>query len=249
MASDSTLAHLGSYALMVGETIRESVRPPFEVRRIFYELDQLGVRSLSIVLITALFTGMVLALQTSYALATFGAQLFIAEIVSLSMVRELGPVLTALVVAGRVGSGITAEIGSMVVTEQVDAIRVLGASPVKKLVVPKVIAILIMLPCLTVLADVIGILGGMVISSVQLNLSSEFYLSHVRDNLVIGDVMSGIGKSAVFALVIATIGCYNGFITHGGADGVGRSTTRTVVHASIAILVSDFFLTKLFLSF
>jgi phospholipid/cholesterol/gamma-HCH transport system permease protein len=242
------LAHLGNYTLLVGETARQAVRPPIEWRRILYDLDQLGVRSLSIVNITALFTGMVLALQTSYALSTFGADLFIAEIVALSVVRELGPVLTALLVAGRVGSGIAAEIGSMVVTDQIDAIRTLGASPIKKVVVPKVVATMVMLPCLTVLADIVGILGGLLMSVVQLNVTSEFYFSHVREKLVIGDVTSGLAKSLFFGFAIATIGCYNGLRTTGGADGVGRATTQTVVQASITVLIGDFFLTKLFLS-
>ena len=249
MTAYSAVVHVGRYAALVAETAWQALRPPYEWRRILYDLDHLGVRSLSITLITALFTGMVLALQGSYALASFGAKFYIAEIVALSVVRELGPVLTALMVAGRVGAGIAAEIGSMVVTDQVDAIRTLGASPVKKIVVPKVMATLIMLPCLTILADIVGILGGMLIAMVELKVSPPFYLGHVQQKLLIGDVMSGVGKSLVFALIISTIGCYNGLITSGGADGVGQATTRTVVFASIGVLVSDFFLTKLFLAF
>ena len=240
-------AHLGRYVLLVVEAGWQMLKPPYEVRRILYELDHLGFKSLPIVTITALFTGMVLALQTSYALATFGVQVVIAEIVSLSVVRELGPVLTALMVAGRVGAGIAAELGSMVVTDQVDAIRTLGASPVKKLVVPKVVATCIMLPALTVLADAIGILGGLIISVAQLRLTATFYLSQVERALVIGDVLSGVAKSLFFAFFISTIGCYKGLQASGGADGVGRATTEAVVFASLSVLISDFFLTKLFL--
>ena len=243
----ATLRHLGAYTIMVLETFREILKPPYELSRLIYEVDHLGVRSLSIVTITALFTGMVLAMQSAYSLASFGAKLYVAKIVSLSLVRELGPVLTALMVAGRVGAGITAEIGSMAVTEQVDAIRVLGASPVRKLVVPKVLATLIMLPLLTTLADVVGILGGLVISVTQLNIGASFYWNQVIHTVLMDDFLSGIGKSVFFALFISTIGCYNGLTTTGGADGVGRATTLTVVLASISVLISDFFLTKLFL--
>jgi len=241
--------HVGGYTLMVADIFRQVLRPPYEWRRILYELDHLGVRSLSIVCITAMFTGMVLALQTAYALSTFGAKPYIAKIVSLSVVRELGPVLTALMVAGRVGAGIAAEIGSMVVTDQIDAIRTLGASPVRKLVVPKVVATLIMLPALTVLADVIGIAGGLIVSVLELRVTSAFYLSHVENSLVIGDAISGLSKSIFFGFLIATLGCYIGLATTGGADGVGRATTRSVVFASLSVLIADLFLTKLFLAF
>jgi phospholipid/cholesterol/gamma-HCH transport system permease protein len=158
------LFHLGGWSLLVLQCLRELVRPPIEVRRTIYEIDQVGVRSLNIVCLTALFTGMVLALQSAYGLSAFGAKLYVGEIVSLSLVREMGPVLTALMVGGRVGAGMTAELGTMAVTEQVDAIRVLGASPIRKLVLPKVMATVIMLPLLTMLADAVGILGGMIVS-------------------------------------------------------------------------------------
>ena len=190
---------------------------------------------------------MVIAVQTAYSLGAYGVKSFTGDMVSLSIVRELGPVLTGLVMAGRVGSGITAEIGSMVVTEQVDAIRALAADPVKKLVVPKVAATVIMLPALTILADFIGILGGLVIAVLNLHQPAAFYMQHVRGALGFADVFSGLGKSVFFALFISVVGCYNGLSTSGGASGVGRYTTFTVVAASIMILISDFFLTKLFL--
>jgi len=193
--------------------------------------------------------GMVVALQTAYSLAAFGAKYVIGDVVSMTLVRELGPVLTALMVGGRVGAGITAEIGSMAVTEQVDAIRALAANPIKKLVVPKVLATLIMLPVLTILADFIGILGGLFISVLELDQSGRYYWERVRQALDASDICSGIGKTFFFALFISVFGCYNGLNARGGADGVGRATTNTVVMASIAILISDFFLTKLFLLF
>ncbi len=229
------------------DTIRFTFKRPFGFDLLMGQLHHLGVRSLSITTITALFTGMVLALQTAYTLGVYGAKLLIGDAVSLSMVRELGPVLTSLLVAGRVGAGITAEIGSMAVTEQVDAIRALGASPVKKLVVPKVLATLIMLPLLTILADFIGIMGGLIISTKELGQSPHYYMQHVVTALSFDDIFSGVGKTIFFAGFIAIIGCYNGLNASGGADGVGRATTSTVVIASILILISNFFLTKLFL--
>ena len=243
------LGHVGALAILSKETARLAVRPPLEVRNLFVQLHLLGVRSLSITNITLLFTGMVVALQTAYSLAAFGAKYVTGDAVSLTLVRELGPVLTALVVGGRVGAGITAEIGSMAVTEQVDAIRALAADPVKKLVVPKVLATIIMLPILTILADFMGILGGLFISVYELDQSARFYWERVRQALSIGDICSGVGKAFFFAFFIAMFGCYNGLRAQGGADGVGRATTNTVVMASIAILISDFFLTKLFLLF
>jgi len=193
-----------------------------------------------------LFTGMVLALQTAYSLATYGGQAFVGDIVALSVVRELGPVLTALMVAGRVGAGVTAELGSMAVTEQVDAMRALAANPVKKLVVPKLIATLVMLPLLTIIGDLLGVLGGMIIGVYQLGLTPGFYINDVLTDLTLEDIFSGIGKSFFFAFWITIVGCYNGLTARGGADGVGRATTNTVVVAAILVLVTDFFLTKLF---
>lgn len=243
----AAVQHVGRVATLTGDTVRFTFRRPFGLDLLMAQLHHLGVRSLSITNVTALFTGMVLALQTAYTLGIYGAKLLIGDAVAISMVRELGPVLTSLLVAGRVGAGITAEIGSMAVTEQVDAIRALGASPVQKLVVPKVLATLIMLPALTVLADCIGILGGLVISMKELNQSSSYYTQHVISALSFDDVFSGLGKTVFFALFISIVGCYNGLRATGGAVGVGRATTNTVVVASILILISNFFLTKLFM--
>jgi len=240
------LEHIGGLGLLVRDTFRRGLRRPREWRICLEQLHHLGVGSAPIVLTTALFTGMVLALQTAASFVAFGT-LLIGDVVALSITRELGPVLSALMIGGRVGAGITAEIGSMKVTEQVDAIRALAADPVKKLVFPKVLATLIMLPVLTTLAIFVGILGGLLIACTELNQTSEFYLKHVRSALEVHDIFSGIGKSFFFALFISVIACYNGLRATGGADGVGRATTQTVVAASIAVLVSDFFLTKLFL--
>jgi phospholipid/cholesterol/gamma-HCH transport system permease protein len=243
------LTELGGMALLAGGTLRQTFRPPFERRLWLDQLFQLGVQSLTITNVTLLFTGMVLAVQTAYSLASYGGTSFVGNLLSLAIVRELGPVLTALMVAGRVGAGITAEIGSMTVTEQVDALRVLAASPTKKLVVPRVGALVIALPLLTVLADVVGLFGGMVMAVLEIGQSRAYFVSHVLLAITIHDVTSGIGKTFFFAFFIGIIACYNGLEATGGADGVGRATTNTVVVASIAVIVSDFFLTKIFLLF
>jgi phospholipid/cholesterol/gamma-HCH transport system permease protein len=245
----SWFSELGGLAFLAGDATRQTFRRPFEGSLWIDQLEHLGVQSLTITNVTLLFTGMVLAVQTAYSLASYGGQSLIGDLLALSIVRELGPVLTALMVAGRVGAGITAEIGSMTVTEQVDALRVLAASPVKKLVVPRVGALLIALPLLTVVADVVGLFGGMVMAVVEVGQSRAYFVSHALLALKVQDVTSGIGKSCFFAFFIGVIACYNGLRATGGADGVGKATTNTVVSASIAIIVSDFFLTKIFLLF
>jgi phospholipid/cholesterol/gamma-HCH transport system permease protein len=237
----------GGLVLLTGATFRQLVRRPFERELWIEQLFQLGFRSLTITNVTLLFTGMVLAIQTAYSLAAYGGKSFVGDIISLSVVRELGPVLTALMVAGRVGAGITAELGSMAVTEQVDALRALAASPVKKLVVPRVGALLVMLPLLTILADTIGIFGGLVMAVTELGQTQAYYMNHVLTALRVQDIASGVGKTFFFAALIGIIACYNGLKATGGADGVGKATTNTVVLASIAIIISDFFLTKIFL--
>jgi phospholipid/cholesterol/gamma-HCH transport system permease protein len=238
---------LGAITLLTRDTVRWGFRRPPGWTLVVEQLEQIGWRSLSIVNLTALFTGMVLALQLGSYLARFGAKMFVSRIVGVSLIRELGPVLTALMIGGRVGAGITAELGSMAVTDQIDAIRALGASPVRNLVVPRLVAILLMLPVLTIIGDLVGVLGGLVLSVSELNLSADFYLNSLLQILLLDDVFHGVGKSFFFAYFIGIIACYNGLTVTGGADGVGRATTRTVVAASITVLVSDFFLTKLFL--
>ncbi len=242
------IEYLGDLAQLAGQIVTGSVTRPFYSTEVLHQMDEIGVKSVSITGITALFTGMVLALQTAYSLAAFGGKMFVGRVVSLSLVRELGPVLTALMVAGRVGSGITAEIGSMVVTEQVDALRAMAISPVRRLVVPRALATILMLPVLTALADVLGILGGLAIAIVELQMTFQDYLTSIWNQLQISDIGSGLGKTFFFGFEIALIGCANGLRVQGGAAAVGLATTRTVVLASISILVSDFFLTKLFLA-
>jgi phospholipid/cholesterol/gamma-HCH transport system permease protein len=243
----AALDALGEIAFLTSDSVRSLLRRPPSWPMVLEQLEQVGWRSLSIVNLTALSTGMVLALQLGHSLERFGAKMFVSRIVGVSLLRELGPILTALMLGGRVGAGITAELGTMTVTEQVDAIRALGASPIRVLVVPRLVALLIMLPVLTVIGDLVGILGGLLISVSELNVGADFYMNSLQQGLLLDDVLSGLGKSVFFAYFIGVIACRNGLAVTGGADGVGRSTTATVVAASITVLVSDFFLTKLFL--
>ncbi len=219
-------------------------------------MDLIGVQSLGIVVLTGFFTGMVLALQSSVQMAQFGATQYIGQLVTASMIRELGPVLAGLMVAGRVGSGIAAEIGSMKVTEQIDALNTLGTDPIKKLVTPRLLAALIMMPMLTVVADLVGILGGNLIAELYVQLPSSFYWQSVWKQIASGgfifryvpnDFVMGLTKPLVFGAIIAITGCYFGLSTTGGTEGVGVATTRTVVTASVLILVSDYFITQILL--
>ncbi len=238
---------LGEIAYLTRDAVRSLVRRPPSFAVLIDQLENIGWRSLSIVNLTALSMGMVLALQLGTFLERFGAKMFVSRIVGVSLVREMSPILTALMLGGRVGAGITAELGTMAVTEQIDAIRALGASPIRVLVVPRMLAVMIALPILTVVADFIGVLGGLFISTTELRVSSEFYWNSLLYGMVLNDVLSGLGKSVFFAYFIGAIACHNGLRVTGGADGVGRATTGTVVATSITILVADFFLTKLFL--
>ncbi|MDA8017605.1 MAG: ABC transporter permease [Thermoanaerobaculia bacterium] len=246
MSVRSVLETAGGLTILTGRGFVALVTPPWDFREWLRESEQIGVRSLGVALITTVFTGMVLALQTAYSLPSLGVKYYIGTVVSKSLTRELGPVLVALIVGGRIGAGMTAELGTMKVTEQIDAVRAMAADPVRKLVAPKLAATLIMLPCLTILGDLLGILGGLVVAVGELKLSAGLYLNDVLDALTFEDVLSGVGKSFVFGYFIAIVACYNGLNARGGADGVGRATTNTVVLASILVLVSDFFLTKIF---
>ena len=236
----------GALALLAGRSLSAIVRPPYELRAWMRQAEQVGVRSLGVAGITTVFTGMVLALQTAYSLPGLGVKYYIGTVVSKSLVRELAPVLVALIVGGRIGSGMTAELGSMKVTEQIDALRAMAADPIRKLVAPKLAATLLMLPILTILGDLLGILGGLLVAILELGLTARFYWNDVTSALTLGDVVSGVAKSWFFALFITVAACHNGLTASGGADGVGRATTNTVVLAAILVLVSDFFLTKLF---
>ena len=246
MSRKTVAERTGEIAVLTGRAFVALLRPPYEIGLWVRQMEQIGVRSLGVAGITTIFTGMVLALQTALSLPSLGIKYYIGSVVSKSLVRELGPVLTALIVGGRIGSGMTAEIGTMKVTEQIDALRSMAADPVKKLVVPKLVATLVMLPALTILGDALGILGGLLVAATTLGLPPGLYLNDVFESLNLGDVASGVCKSFFFAYFIAIVGCYNGLTTQGGADGVGRATTNTVVLAAILVLVSDFFLTKIF---
>ena len=233
---------------LAGMTVNRMVTPPFDWRELGRQMEIGGVRSLKLAGVIAVFTGMVLALQTGYTLAAFGAKMYVGEVVAMALVRELGPVLTALMVGGRVGAGITAELGSMTVSEQVEALRSMGADPIRKLVVPRVWALVIGLPLLVVLANAAGIAGGGIIATWELGIDASYYTSHALRLMDFGDYFSGLAKTVFFAFAIGIISAYNGLTASGGADGVGRATTDTVVAIAITVLALDFFLTKLFLS-
>lgn len=234
-----------AYVRLVVASIRGAVTPPVYRHDIVEQFDMLGVGSLTVVLLTGLFTGAALASQTGLTLDQFGARPLVGRLVSVTMVIELGPVLTALMLTGRIGSGIAAELGSMVVTDQINALRALGTDPVRKLVVPRMLAGLFMAPALTVLSDFMGIFGGWVVARFQLQVSSALYWSSVTDVLYIQDLEQGIVKPFVFGFLIVTIACYIGLRTTGGTQGVGKATTIAVVAGSVAVIAADFFVTQL----
>jgi phospholipid/cholesterol/gamma-HCH transport system permease protein len=221
------------------------VRPPYDVGALIYHTESLGVRSLPIALLTATFAGLVISLQFGFFLARFGVQYTVGRVVVLTLFRELAPVLTALTVGARIGSGIAAELGSMTVTEQVDAIRALGADPLRKLVVPRVLACLIVLPALTVFADVIGLVAGAFVVNLQYAITFELFFQGALDAVFMTDFVSGVIKAAVFGLIVGVVGCFKGLTVEGGTEGVGRATTQTVAITSVAVCLADFFITKL----
>jgi phospholipid/cholesterol/gamma-HCH transport system permease protein len=223
-------------------------RPPIYLRETFEMMDIIGVGSLSITLLTAFFTGAVLALQTSKTLISFGAMAYTGQLVALALVRELGPVLTAVVVAGRIGSGIASELGSMLISEQINAMRALGTDPIKKLVTPRMLAAVTMVPVLTIICDFIGVMGGFFVSYFLLGQSPALYLTSSYDQLTYADLVQGLLKPPIFGFIIAIVGCYCGLRTYGGTQGVGRSTTQSVVSSMILIFLTDFFITRLLLS-
>jgi len=215
---------------------------------IIQQLDLIGVGSLGIVLLTGFFTGGVLILQTFPTLKFYGLHTSAGQGVATSLIRELGPVLTALMVAGRVGSAIAAELGSMVVSQQIDAMRALGTSPVRKLVTPRIVALVIALPLLTISADVLGLFGGGIVANWIFGMEVNDYVNSVRNGVAAGDLIGGMIKPLVFGFIIGLIACYKGLSTTGGTVGVGRSTTSAVVTASIVVIISDFFLSKILVS-
>ncbi|HEY7450785.1 MAG TPA: ABC transporter permease [Vicinamibacterales bacterium] len=236
------------YVRLVWAVLRGGVSRPFYYHDLIEQLEVIGVGSLTVVLLTGFFTGAVLALQSGVTLDQFGARPVVGRLVSASMVKELGPVLTALMLAGRVGSGIAAELGSMVVTDQISALRALGTDPVRKLVVPRVIAGLFMAPILTIVADFVGMIGGGVVAVTQLQVAWSVYRTSVIEGLYVEDAWMGIIKPFVLGFVIVSIGCHVGLRTRGGTQGVGRATTQAVVAASVAVLTVDFFVTRLLFS-
>lgn len=244
----AALREVQAFTLLTLRTLASLGRRPYYVRDIVDQMDHIGFGSLVIVCLTGIFTGMVLALQSSVELAAFGATAYVGRLVSASAVRELGPVLTGLMVAGRVGSGIAAELGSMKVSEQVEALEAMGTDPLKKLVKPRFVACVVMLPILTVLTDFIAILGGQLIAVAYLNQPASLYWNAAFITLETSDIFSGLTKPLVFGGIIALVACYNGLRTAGGTAGVGRATTNTVVGASIMILASDYFMTEIFIS-
>jgi len=229
---------------MVGRAGRSLVTPPLYYRDIIDQLNIIGIGSLTVVVLTGLFTGMVLALQSGITLDMFGARSMVGRLVSASMVKELGPVLTALMVSGRVGSGIAAELGSMVVTDQIAALRALGTDPIRKLVLPRILAGLLMVPLLTCISVGVGLLGAWIITLTQLKVASGVYWNSVVGGLYIQDVWMGLIKPFFLGFVIVSIGCHVGLRTSGGTQGVGRATTNAVVASSVAVLVVNFLVTK-----
>jgi phospholipid/cholesterol/gamma-HCH transport system permease protein len=243
------LESLGGMALMSLQTLRSLFRYRFPLKPFLEACEFVGVRSLNLIGVIALFTGMVLALQFAVGLERFGLKTYVGQVVGVSIIRELGPVLTSLMVAARVGSGIASELGSMVVTEQVLAIEALGANPVHKLVLPRVLATTWMTPILVVAADIIGVLGGMWIAYIEAGVTPRYYLEQVQRTVAIDDFFSGLSKSVFFGFFIGIISCYRGLQTKGGTVGVGEATTHAVVYSSLVVFISDFFLTKLFILF
>jgi phospholipid/cholesterol/gamma-HCH transport system permease protein len=233
------------YTLLVGAATRATFSRPFYFRDVVEQFEAIGIGSLSVVLLTGFFTGAALALQSGMTLDQFGARSLVGRLVSASMVKELGPVLTGLMLAGRVGSGIAAELGSMIVTDQINALRALGTDPIRKLVVPRFLAGIFMAPVLTIIADTAGMIGGWIIAVTQLNVPTGVYWSSVTQALFMGDAWMGLVKPFALGFVIVTIGCHVGLRTRGGTQGVGRSTTNAVVAASVAVIAVDFFITPL----
>jgi phospholipid/cholesterol/gamma-HCH transport system permease protein len=240
------LAHLGRLSIFAATAVSHCVRPPLYPRLIGRQMIDIGYYSLPVVGLTAIFSGMVLALQSYTGFARFSAESAIANVVVLSMTRELGPVLAGLMVAGRIGASMAAEIGTMRVTEQIDALTTLSTNPFKYLVVPRLLAGLLMLPLLVAVADTIGVFGGYLVSVYKLGFHPATYINNTIDFLEPIDVISGLVKAAVFGFLIALMGCYNGYYSKGGAQGVGAATTNAVVSASILILTSNYILTELF---
>ena len=232
----------GRVLLLLRQTVAQIFMPPFDIKSIIKQMHEVGVRSVPVVIVTGLFSGMVLALQAYIGFKRFGAEAMVGSVVGLSLTREMGPVLTGFIVAGRAGAAMAAELGTMRVTEQIDALETLATNPVKYLIVPRFIAGVIMLPALCVLADIVGIFGGYVVTTGMYETSPVQYWQQTWDFLVVNDVMSGLIKACFFGGSTTLLCCYRGFYSEGGAEGVGRATTGAVVMSFMTILISDYFL-------
>jgi phospholipid/cholesterol/gamma-HCH transport system permease protein len=241
--------HLGAVSEMLVKSVAAGFRRPFEGKAILRQLENLGVESMGIVIVTSVFIGMVMAVQFAFGLRKFGGMEYTGRIIALSFARELAPSLTAVIVGGRIGAGMAAELGAMAVTEQIDAVRALGADPFKKLVWPRLAAAVMVMPGLAAFALVLGFGGAMLITDLQFNIPASFFLSSALSAVTINDFASGMIKTPFFGAIIALVGCHFGMTTRGGTAGVGDSTTRTVVVISISILIADFLLTKLAIIF
>ncbi len=237
----------GGFASLSWQAFGEAIRGPIPFRLIVKQAYAIGVESLLLVLITGLATGSVMALQFGYGLARFGGTLYVPKITALSILREMGPVFTSLLVAGRIGSGMASEIASMKVTQQIDAIRALGTSPIERIVIPRLFACMLALPILTLLADYVGLIGAMLIAKFELNIGISFFYAKILETLTLADLFTGMAKTLVFAFFIAISACWKGLNTEGGTQGVGETTTWVVVTSSIFIMIADFFLTKFFI--
>jgi phospholipid/cholesterol/gamma-HCH transport system permease protein len=241
------ILHVQNYSVLAAHSVTNLFTPPYYVADMLAQMDIIGVGSLPIVLLTGFFIGAVMVLQTAVQFERFGQTALTADVVSLALVRELGPSITGLLVAGRNASGMASELGSMIVTEQVDAMRAMGTDPVRKLVTPRVVATVLMLPLLTAMADFMGLIGGYIVSAFTLRLDPVSFWTRAINILEFSDLMQGLTKPLIYGFIIATVGCYQGLNVQGGTQGVGRATTQAVVSASVFILISNFFLTKLML--
>src|ERR687897_698832 len=244
----AALLEVQEYVRMLSRTGRGVVSRPFYYRDVVQQFDAIGIGSLTVVLLTGTFTGMVLALQSGLTLAQFGARSMVGRLVSASIVKELGPVLTGLMVAGRVGSGIAAELGSMMVTDQIAALRALGTDPIRKLVIPRILAGIAMMPLLTVISTAVGMVGGWVVTLLVLRVASTVYWNSVVQGLYIQDVWMGLIKPFFLGFAIVSIGCHVGLRTKGGTQGVGRATTNAVVASSVAVIAVDYLVTRLLIT-
>jgi phospholipid/cholesterol/gamma-HCH transport system permease protein len=241
----NTILEIQAYALLAARAVANLFTRPIYWREIILQMDRIGVGSLTIIILTGFFTGAVLAIQSEAALRRYGAVSMTGQLVSITLIRELGPVLSALMLAGRIGSGIASELGSMVVSEQISAMRALGTDPTRRLVTPRVISMVLMLPLLTILCNAMGMFGGWLIATYKLLISSNQFWSDAINALQFSDIVGTLAKPFVFGFIIAMTGCYIGLRTHGGTEGVGRATTQAVVSSSILVIAADFFLNNL----